>query len=58
MTAFGFTVLRGRPDDEELAALTVALRLLAEKPRTEAVQPDPRPGWTRPAYEPPGAWSR
>jgi hypothetical protein len=47
-------VLRGRPTDEELAAVDAALQLVfrsqAEK---DAMRPHARPGWRRPDF-----WSR
>jgi hypothetical protein len=54
-----FTVLRGQPDDEELAALVAVLTTLTtlgrERPAPAPVTA-PAP-WVRPAgYSPPGAW--
>jgi hypothetical protein len=50
-------VVRGRPADDELAALVAVLAARAEG-RADATGDDgPRPGWTgKPAYRPPGAW--
>ncbi|GAA1255846.1 hypothetical protein GCM10009609_18810 [Pseudonocardia aurantiaca] len=52
-------VLRGRPDDAELAALLAVLALLrAEAPGRENLLPPPAPRWTRPArYRAAGAWT-
>jgi hypothetical protein len=52
-------VLRGRPDDAELAALLAVLALMrATEPEREDLMPPPAPTWTRPArYRPAGSWS-
>ena len=58
MTGPLITVVRGEPDDEELAALTVALLSLTAA-RARPVRPvPPAPAWTRDAFTAPGAWSR
>jgi hypothetical protein len=54
-------VVRGRPADEEVAALVAVLLSRAEGPAPADGDADghdrPRPGWTgKPAYRPPGAW--
>jgi hypothetical protein len=53
-------VLRGAPDDVELAALLTvlaALRAAPQPPREDPDQPQ-APSWTRPArYRPAGAWT-
>ncbi|GAB3678056.1 hypothetical protein GCM10027589_48330 [Actinocorallia lasiicapitis] len=51
-------VVRGAPDEVELAAVTVAIVTLL-RDRAEAPLPAVRPvGWRRPAgFRPPGAWS-
>jgi hypothetical protein len=50
-------VLRGRPDDAELAALLAVLALLRAEER-EDLLPPPAPRWTRPArYRAAGAWT-
>ncbi len=53
-------ILRGAPDDVELAALLVvlaALRSARQPPREDAHSPQP-PSWTRPTrYRPAGAWT-
>jgi hypothetical protein len=54
-----FTVVRGRPDDEELAAATVAILTLLQA-RADADDVGPRrrpPGWVSDGYHPPGAWA-
>lgn len=53
-------VVRGEPDDAELAALVVALNAVAPGPAAGARQPAKRRStWVRPAhYQPPGSWSR
>jgi hypothetical protein len=57
-------VIRGRPTDDEVAALVAVVLSLAEaqtaaRARDAAGRDDrPRPNWTeRPAYRPPGAWT-
>jgi hypothetical protein len=51
-----FTVLRGQPDDEELAALVAVLTTLGRERPAPAPVTAPAP-WVRPAgYSPPGAW--
>jgi len=62
-------VVSGRPEDAELAAVIAVLTaLLTSGPAAaqqaadpEASQPATRtggePGWTAPAYGPPGAWT-
>jgi hypothetical protein len=59
-------VIRGRPADDEVAALVaVLLSLAAERAAAAAtaaeaagVDDRPEPGWTgKPAYRPPGAWT-
>jgi hypothetical protein len=57
MTSPSFSVLRGDPDDDELAALTVVLLLLTPAARTVRHESLRRPGWNRENYLPPGAWS-
>jgi hypothetical protein len=53
----GVVVLRGRPDDAELAALLAVLALLRAEER-EDLLPPPAPRWTRPArYRAAGAWT-
>ncbi|WP_106396535.1 acyl-CoA carboxylase epsilon subunit [Actinocorallia populi] len=53
-----FSVVSGRPDEYETAALTAVLALLARRPgRPEGGAPA-RPTWcTHAAYTPPGDWS-
>jgi hypothetical protein len=55
-TRADIVVLRGAPDDAELAALLAVLSLLqAPEPPSEALLPPPT--WTRPArYRGAGAW--
>ncbi|OLT16512.1 hypothetical protein BJF78_13890 [Pseudonocardia sp. CNS-139] len=53
-------VLRGAPDDAELAALLAVLAALraAQQPPAEDWLPPPAPLWTRPPrYRPAGAWT-
>jgi hypothetical protein len=54
-------VVRGQPDDAELAALLVALSVLAARPPTHDEQPVPaRANWDRDRQSrfcPPGAWT-
>lgn len=58
MTQPVLSVTHGRPDDEELAAVAVALLLvLAARARSAPRRPPRRPGWTRDRYQPPAAWS-
>jgi hypothetical protein len=57
--AADIVVLRGRPDERELAALITVLAALRAYARvgTEPLAP-PRAPWTRPArYRPAGAWA-
>ncbi|GAB2862678.1 hypothetical protein GCM10022221_73240 [Actinocorallia aurea] len=54
-TTAAFTVVSGRPDHRELAALVAALLVraaAAPAPRAEI-----RPSWAAPSYIPPGAWT-
>jgi hypothetical protein len=56
-TSADVVVLRGRPDDAELAALLTVLALLRAGPREDLLPPPAAP-WTRPArYRPAGAWT-
>jgi hypothetical protein len=53
-------IISGQPDDAEIAAVTAVLAArLAAGP--EAWQPaastSGEPGWTAPAFRPPGAWT-
>ena len=53
-------VLRGAPDDVELAALLTVLAALraAQQPPREDPHPPKAPSWTRPArYRPAGTWT-
>jgi hypothetical protein len=52
-------VVRGQPDDAELAALLAVLAVLrAEEPPREDLLPPPAAPWARPAsYRAAGAWS-
>jgi len=53
-------VLRGTPDEEELAAVVAVLQLLAGQARARSLAaPQPAaPAWTRPVrYRPPTAWA-
>lgn len=56
MTSPAFRVLRGNPDDGELAALTVALLLLKRAVPAGRPEPPRRPAWNRENYLPPGSW--
>ncbi|OLF17251.1 acyl-CoA carboxylase epsilon subunit [Actinophytocola xanthii] len=49
-------IVRGAPDDHDLAALLIAL--LALTPTARAPEPAPRPGWTTRAvpYASPRSW--
>ena len=51
------TVTRGRPSDDELAAVVMVLMSALSIP--DAPQATrPRPGWIeKPSYRPPGAWT-
>jgi len=58
-----FRVVRGEPDDAELAALTVVLAAAASAPAPEAGTPVRRGAWVdrqammrRPLHPGPGAW--
>jgi hypothetical protein len=50
-----FTIVRGRPDDAELAALAAVV--VALKTRKPPAGPRPAP-WRRGRYHPPGAWPK
>ena len=54
-------VLRGTPDEEELAAVVAVLQLLAGQARVRSLAAPARratPAWTRPVrYRPPTAWA-
>lgn len=52
-------VLRGRPDDAELAALLAVLALMrATEPEREDLPPPQAPTWTRPTrYRGAGSWA-
>jgi hypothetical protein len=51
-------VLRGAPDDVELAALLAVLAALRAAPQPPRQDPPQAPSWTRPAhYRPAGAWT-
>jgi hypothetical protein len=53
-------VVSGRPDDAEIAAVTAVLAaLLAAGPEDyqPAASTGGEPGWTAPAFRPPGAWT-
>ncbi|WP_410567075.1 acyl-CoA carboxylase epsilon subunit [Amycolatopsis sp. cmx-4-61] len=57
MTPEDVVVVRGAPDDDELAALVAALALLAARPR--AVPPAGKaPAWVRESFTAPGSWAR
>lgn len=60
--AAALRVLRGAPDEEELAAVVAVLQLLAGQARARSLAAPTRPaapGWTRPArYRPPAGWAR
>jgi hypothetical protein len=53
-------VVRGRPDDEEIAAATLAMLALARsRTPTTGDSRTKAPGWVaEPGYTPPGCWSR
>jgi len=51
-----FTVVAGRPEPGDLAALTVALLALAAAARVVAPLPVAS-AWTAPSYTPPGDWT-
>jgi hypothetical protein len=52
-------VLRGSPDDAEVAALIVALGAVSGPPARDARATVPRAPWLRsPRYQPPGSWTR
>jgi hypothetical protein len=54
-------ILRGRPDDEEIAAATVAiLGLVRSRPaRNSVVSGTKAPGWVpERTYTPPGFWAK
>jgi Acyl-CoA carboxylase epsilon subunit len=51
-------VLRGAPDDVELAALLTVLAALRAAPKPQRENPRQTPSWTRPTrYRPAGAWT-
>jgi len=51
-------VLRGTPDEEELAAVLAVLQLLAGQAGGRSLAVPAALGWTRPArYRPPAAWT-
>lgn len=58
-------ITRGRPADDEVAALVAVVLALAERRAGEAVsagrrpaRPEPGPHWTsKVPYRPPGAWT-
>jgi hypothetical protein len=56
MTADAITVVRGEPDEEELAAVLVALLMTRPQP---PVAPLLRvaPAWTQDMYRPPNSWA-
>ena len=63
MTPADFIVLKGQPDDEELAALVAVLTALSARAAAAAKHSGPAGGlWAsgpgRPAYRPPGAWTQ
>lgn len=52
-------VVRGSPDDAEVAALIVALGAVSRPAERDARAPVPRAPWLRsPRYQPPGSWAR
>ncbi|MEU6479252.1 acyl-CoA carboxylase subunit epsilon [Streptomyces sp. NPDC047017] len=50
-------VVRGEPDAEQLAAVTVVLLALLRGTAPETPPPPPPPGWTQAAHRLPGAWA-
>jgi acyl-CoA carboxylase epsilon subunit-like protein len=50
-------VVRGAPDDDELAALVAALALLGPRPH-EVPAARKAPAWVRDSFTAPGSWSR
>jgi hypothetical protein len=62
MTRPDVIVVRGAPDDDELAALVAVLAAFEAQAASAAQDPGPANGrWatgpSRPAYRPPGAWN-
>jgi hypothetical protein len=61
MTTPDVIVVRGTPDDDELAALVAVLAAIEARASAESTQDSNGAGrWTtgpaKPAYRPPGAW--
>ncbi|MEC3982359.1 acyl-CoA carboxylase subunit epsilon [Amycolatopsis sp. H20-H5] len=54
-----FTVVRGEPDDEEVAAATVAILalLVGRGEPGDAARRALPPGWVSDGYHPPGVWA-
>lgn len=50
-------IVRGTPDEYELAALTVALLVAARREQAPSEDEPARATWDPPAYDPPGAWT-
>jgi hypothetical protein len=57
VTAREVVVVRGAPDDDEVAALVAALALLAARPQ-RAPATRKAPVWVRDGFTAPGSWSR
>ena len=56
MTAPDIVVVRGAPDDDELAALVLAL-LMTRAPGPEASRTSVSVAWVRDTYQPPTSWA-
>jgi len=56
MTAPDIVVVRGEPDDDELAALVLAL-LMTRAPGPEASRTSVSVAWVRDTYQPPTSWA-
>ncbi|MFI5593077.1 acyl-CoA carboxylase subunit epsilon [Amycolatopsis sp. NPDC051758] len=57
MTAREVVVVRGAPDDDEVAALVAALMVVASRPQgTPTVKG--APSWVRDSFTAPGSWSQ
>lgn len=61
MTPADIVVLKGQPDDEELAALIAVVSAIKAKAAQQASSADRESLWAigpgRPTYRPPGAWT-
>ncbi|RSM77694.1 acyl-CoA carboxylase subunit epsilon [Kibdelosporangium aridum] len=61
MTPADVVVVKGRPDDEELAALIAVLTAIKAKAAQQSAEADRESLWAtgpgRPTYRPPGAWT-